>query len=491
MVNYMKLKKVCNEHEIKIQAIVNEKIVCEYICQFVKRMNDVGVSLLKTTLLSWAMIDFSPCEEIIVGTEVNDFEKKYLEENFYYSSQIYAKIYKYSVTQVEYPKIVNEAFKEQKMSDTYCLGYTEGKDSSLCKKLINSVGKDIEYYKVSYDDDIPKEDGHIYCRVIDDDLYQKYTITGKKNNSDIISFQQADDIHVTFACAYAYMKSVYPANLAVGIPWDAIHDFQDGISDLVPTETYKSLKLYEDLMRNYGFKDFKIVSPIASLHTFGVYKILEKELGLEALTKLDSCWNSYQYEGKPCGYCPKCQRLKTIFRICFSIKYIPEVIDLDIKSSDFLFGSIYATKALEMMPADLLMNSILVDEYSVDLSGQFIDVLIGRYKLNIVNTPYIEFEKDSQTWKDVLLLLIENIKIDYSQLSDNVCNKVLVPFLPFEQYYKWNRKNRVLNCYDVIKWIDGDRECTKRISAGEKVLFLPNTAIFHDYISKVSFLKEI
>lgn len=485
----MIFKMIKTHNQIKIVVYLEDMLICEYICIYQKRLNQFGADLLKTTLLSWATLDFSVADKISIDIPLNLFEQEYIDMQYEYCTKSYVKVYDYEKAILSYTFTQDIRYREILLEESYYLGYTEGKDSTLCKELIESVGKKINYYKVSYDDDEPAEDGHVFCNIINEELYNKYTITGWKSNSDIISFQQADDIHVTFACPYVYEKQNYSKYLAVGIPWDAIHDFVGGEPDLVPTETYHSIRLFENLLNNYGLSGFRVISPIASLHTYAVYGILERILGLKKLEKLDSCWDSYAYKGKACGYCPKCQRLKKVFWDCFGLDNDSDVPKLKIESADFLFGSIYATKILSLMSAENLKNTMFDDDCSKAFSGEFYDVIKNRFKLNVVEKVEFEFSLDDQKWDEVLNHLICVISIDYNKLNDEKCNHEEVPYLPFEKYYQWRRKEKVLNCYDIIQWNDSstNKLYVKKISNGDRCIMLPSTDLFNQYIKKTSF----
>lgn len=489
----MRLKKSVKNNEIKIIALENDITICEYICQFSMQLNDIGSDLIGTTLLSWATIDLSVCSKIEIDEKLTKCEKEYIENNYNYCTPIYKVIYNYNPGRLIFHEEMNGRYTNKKMVETYKLVYTQGKDSTLCKEILTAAKKKIDYYKVSYDDDVPSENGHIFCNIVNKRLYDEFTINGLKENSPIISFHQADDIHVTFACAYAFESDYYSQYLALGLPWDAIHSFDDDTPDLVPTETLKSLHFFEILLEKYGFQDFRIISPIASLHTFGVYNVLSKKIGKNEVMNLDSCWDSYRYNNQPCGYCPKCQRIKKVFKDCFNINYIPSVPNLGIESADFLFGSIHAMEILDFFPVEDIMNSALIDDCSLKLSGEFIEFLESNYDLKRIDIPIVPFKKDTQTWDDITEKLKHILDIDYSVLYDNISNEKEVPYLPFEQYYKWGRKNKILNCYDAVQWTDKHGQThNKKLVSGEirKIFKIPCNSFFNEYINKVNFFKD-
>lgn len=484
----MKIKFDYKNNTIAVSVFWEEKQVSEYGCTQPKKLNENGVDLLKTTLLSWATLDFSVCEKLEIDMPLNDFERKYVTDQFDYCTKLYSKVYNYQPAILEFlGTSEKKEYANKAMNDQFYLGYTEGKDSSLCKELLKRSGKETEYYKVSYDDETPAADGHIYCKIMDHELYNKYTITGWKEKSDVVSFQQADDIHVTFACPYTYERDIYPDKLAVGIPWDAIHTFSSGEPDIVPTETYQSILIFQELVHNYGFKDFRVISPIASLHTYGVYAALERLNGLEKLLQLDSCWESYAYINKDCGFCPKCQRLKKVFRDCFDYDNNSKVPLLPIVSADFLFGSVYATKLLEDFTPGEIMTTLFVDECSATMSEDFIDILKSIYDYNVVNDIAYTYTEDDQKWDGIMNEIVNTLGISYDSLSDVAIHSENVPYLPFEKYYKWNRKNKVLNCYSSVSFYKDGELHVKNLAEGNAQVDLPQKDIFQFYFTNSAF----
>lgn len=483
------LKFVAEKNTLKILAFSNNKIICEYLFVSSKNPNSIGTDLIKTTLLSWATIDLCLCNCLKISVDLRNSEYLYIKNNYKLCTKVYSKVHSIALAELVFNGQIkdNEINKFNLNRNSCYLGYSHGKDSTLCKLLLELAQYNINYYKVSYDDDTPSEDGHIYQNIINSQDYKLCSISGLKDLSNRISCHQADDIHVTFAAAYFPELSIYPQKLAVGIPWDAIHKFDDNTPDLVPTETYPSILLFQKLLQSYGFENIKVVSPIASLHTFTVYTILNEIMGFNELAQLDSCWESYLYD-KACGYCPKCQRLKHIFQKCFNIEYLPEIPTLRIESADFLYGSIFAYQAVQKYSKLKWERSVIQDKYSISFSGEFVDILLRNFNLNIINADdlNIEYIQDEQTWDDLLSQIKQFIHIDYSTLLDEKKNNVTY-FLPFEKYYKWNRNNPVLSCYDRVNFFNiNKKEWDELImSTGNKILQLPDSAMFNALLSNI------
>lgn len=444
------LEKAKEDKILKIKVIHSDEVICEYCIDTTKKVSQIGERLGFTTLTLWAMLDFCLTNTLLINLDLLDFERKYIEDCFNFCTKLYKNNYNLEIAKILF--LNNNETKQNKsinMQDKYFLGFTGGKDSTLCKILLEELQKNVVNYNVSYDDDITIGEGRIYNSIRDKDIYNKFTITGYKSNSNIISFQQADDIHVTFVAPYLYEREDYPANLAVGLPYDAIHCFKTGEPDLVPTETFKSISMLENLMHNYGFNDFKVVSPIATLHTFGVYSLLKQIIGLNELMKLDSCWETNSENKKPCGMCPKCQRLKYVFKNCFGYDYLEDYPTLNITSADFLFGSIHANELLKKYGYNFVSTRQFLHP-DLGISNEFVDLIKNKYKFDICNTPNINFVQDNQTWDNILEQIVSIIGLDYRMFSDKKINSSKVKYLPFEKYYNWGRVNFVSECYDIL-----------------------------------------
>ena len=458
MVKCVNLNLSVVDGDISIEAFYGtDKKICEYKYVYSNGIVDSrGVNLGKTVLLGWAILDLSKVDTLKINVPLTNFEKEYLTNNYQYSVEIYEKIYKYFRANIEFKESVYREYERQKMDDGYYLGYSGGKDSTLCKKLLDDAQANYTIYKVSYSDDEPAKEGQIYCNIVDNDLYKLFALSEMKENSNYVSCHQADDIHVTFAVPYIFKKESYLNKLAVGIPWDAIHRFNDGCSELVPTETIYSVEFLEKLVKQYGFKEFKLISPIASLHTYGVYYTLSNYYSIDQLLAMDSCWESHENKGQGCGYCPKCQRLKRVFKDCFNTTYLDEVPDLCIENANFLFGSVYAKEIIKKLHPHKVMASVIIDKESVLYSGEFLDILKRKEFLKSVYVFGFDYRMSGESWEEIRNKIVNLLNINYSELSDVAINDYSVPYLPFEKHYKWGRKNKVLNCYNNISCcIDG------------------------------------
>ncbi len=439
----------------RVTVFYHQNPIADYCMEITKTPTSIGERLVFTTLTLWSLLDFCLSNRNVINNFFLDFEKEYIANTYYYCTRLYKENYGLSLATLLFNSentLHIENFIQPgtniSMTQEYFLGYTGGKDSTLCKILLEETNKTVVLYHVSYDDDLTTGEGRIFCRIIDTELYKKYTITGYKSNSRLISFQQADDIHVTFIAPYIYPRKNYPSYLAVGLPFDAVHCFRSGVPDLVPTETLISCRLLEELMHQYGFKSYHIVSPIASLHTFGIYQLLAKRNGFNALLSLDSCWETTSINTTPCGMCPKCQRLKYIFHHVFAYDYLPDIPMLQIDNADFLFGSIHAMQLLKQYSPQIVANCQFI--YSnTNIEEEFVEYIHNQYGMPPIIIENINFIPDRQIWEDVLQQIVEITGVDYRDFPDERLpnlGKRESKYLPFEKYYSWGRKYPVLMC---------------------------------------------
>lgn len=478
-------------NSISIKAISDSQVICTYNFHSKSTSNIIGRELVIATLTSWATIDLCFSETILIKYQLTAASTNYIKRNFYNSTSLYEKLFRQDIGKLifESNDVVENIIGNINLNkNEYFLGYTGGKDSTLCKEILNYTKKNVKYYQVSYDDDKHADDGHIDIFIENNNLYNEVSLKGMHKKNESVIFHQADDIHVTFIAPYFNLTCNTPASLVVGLPWDVIHNFKDGVTDLVPTETYQSIFILETLFLELGINNFKVISPIASLHSLGVYKLCEKLIGLNALSKLDSCWNSYLIDGNACGTCPKCQRIKYIYNYCFDKNYLDWAPMLPLKNLETLFGSIYANVAIKKYPNINWAENIILDRESLILSGDFLPIIIELSGFSILNGESldIEYELNLDNQNKIKEYIIENIFINYSNLLDETINNFEFPYLPFEEDYKWNRKNKILNCYGEIPVYDFDEKkwTSLIIDINAPKLKIPDLEIFKVCLNK-------
>ncbi|MCL9971753.1 hypothetical protein MX569_14485, partial [Anoxybacillus kestanbolensis] len=429
------------------------------------------------------------------------FDYKLLQPSIDYIQKIYkyvskSYIYYYSLekcSELVFTESGHSCFISISMKNGAYLGYSGGKDSTLCKLLAEKNNENLEYYHMSFDSDKSNKDYHLEKRVLNQRINESLTFEGHEMKSNLFVSHQADDIHVVFAAPYFNVNERSNKRLLVGIPWDNINDViiqlpnnTDKVGDFVPTETYTSLKIFEQYMRAMGLVNFEIVSPIASLHSYGVYKILSELRSVNFVKSLESCWYSWLYKEKFCGTCPKCQRVMRIFKEVFNEQISAEVPILEVDATAQLFGSI-ATEIL-LNNYENISSSLLLSKASRELSKEYIDVLKSIWKFEEQEITELVSTYSNKLTLDKIKNLIKGINgdIDYDKLSDLKIHSESVPYLPFENFCEWNRSNMILNCYSHVAFVNYEspyKESTiiplsNRDTNKKEILYLPDIDIY-------------
>lgn len=484
----MVLKEIDCPNGISIGVFYKSELICCYNFLSIKAPHPIGRELVLATLTSWATIDLCFTGSLEISYSVSRASYDYIVNHFNYIMPTYEKVHQKCRSLLTFSNNVYDLVPlEQNFlcKDTYLLGFTGGKDSTLCRIILERAEKKVAHYYVSYDTDVHAPDGHIEVVVHNYALYEQFSLTEQKKRSEVVSFHQADDIHVTFAAPYYDLPLSTPSNLVVGLPWDVIHCFEGGYTDLVPTESYGSICILTSLFAQLGLSDFRIISPIAVLHSLGVYQAVNQVIGFNNLLKLDSCWNSYLFGGEQCGTCPKCQRLKVIYKHSFQYEYLNWIPDIFFENTDFLFGSIYATESLNKHSHIKWDKSLLLDDISISFADEFVPILYDllNFELKDVSNLQIDFNLGSQLWSEITKQIIMQLHINYKELTDEPVSELVVPWMPFEEEYNWHRNNKILNCFGIIPIYNKSEWEELVIKKEGPRLVLPDTEIFRRWLN--------
>ncbi|MEC1178648.1 hypothetical protein P9B03_09160 [Metasolibacillus meyeri] len=478
------------ENGVSVGAFYHSEIICTYNFYSEKKPHNMGKELILATLTSWATIDLCFVDLIEIQYPLTQVSQDYILKHFNYIMPNYEYTHNNDRAKISFTYPASDISSFEKLvldKEKYLLGYTGGKDSTLCNIILQEAGKQVTYYTISYDDDNHAKDGHIDISIKNKYLYEKLSRLGIEKNSNYVSFHQADDIHPTFVAPYYDLNSTTPANLVVGLPWDVIHSFKDGYTDLVPTETYGSICILEEFYKDLGISNFRVISPIAVLHSFGVYQAVKQLIGFDRLMSLDSCWNSYMFKGEQCGTCPKCQRLKVIYEYSFNSDYLDWAPSININIEN-LFGSIYATSVLNKHMDIQWNKGFILDWESLKLVDEFLPTLMKLLNFPLINGEnlQINFKSDVQLTEELIKDIVSKININYNNLLDKPISEIMVPWLPFEEDYNWNRQNRVLNCYGRIPLYDDKNKKWEEIIIEEHgpKLILPDLEVFRRWLNK-------
>lgn len=459
-----KIYLTCSNQDqyLKINAFIDNELICEYRLIYSTEFTDSGLEINKATLLSWATIDLMVLP-IHINFSLPDQSKKYILSHYEFVKKTYVHFYNVVAGDLSFEETYQFSAKKINLkSEHLFMGDTGGKDSTLTKFILSKTNYVPKYFKVSYDNDSHARDGHIDCNIINKDLYELYSLSGFKKRGNFISSSQADDIHVTFSAPFINVTEGFPQGIVAGIPWECVKSISNEVGELVPTETAVSLKLYMDMCSAFGLNGFKFYSPLAGLHTFAIYRLLNDIFGRDYLKSLDSCWNSYHIQGNPCGFCPKCYRIKFIFKKVFNENYMPSSPELNNVGADFIFGSLHGMAALDIYES--VDKIFFYQKELLFLYEPFWEIMVKDFGLSLNND-----EKELGTtssiekgWEAIQKKIWSDLNIKYTDLSDEKIHDLDVPQIPFELSYGLTRKNLILSCFSEVpvfiektnEWID-------------------------------------
>lgn len=258
-------------------------------------------------------------------------------------------------------------------------GSTGGKDSTLVSMIINSRYSNIHNYRVDFDTQEFKHNYHTGRQVLDQNLYGELSIELNVGNGN---YYQEHDMPLLFTAPYFSVTDGHPANLIVGIPFDNLNAYRTDRLEFVVTESAAFLHLFQNFIRNEGLHGFKIISPISSLTSFGVYYCLSKIIGWPALKELNSCWQPDKSTGKACMKCPKCERVQYIFNHLYTC---PNTVTENSHLSK-LFGSFAIEQMLQKTENQSNLYKILLDSRLTAIEDNFYIELLNIFpKFEIQN----------------------------------------------------------------------------------------------------------
>ncbi len=397
------IRKKMDDYSISLDVFGEDGgVIVSYSFKSITAGTDVGKRLVLITLLRYSIMMTLNVEEILVDFEISKYEADYIQgeiDNFVYYSKINHNL------AMKKPIIVYRNIAENfKYKDIFLnpeinfIGYSGGKDSTLCLEIIKDEFKEIRKFKIDFETEDFLNDYNERIDIID---YDKYNLIATSkfyelNNRD---YYQEEDLHCCFAIPYFSVQSGYPASLTIGLQFDVVNSYvfdEQGnpVFEYDLLETYESLKCFERLMHFYGLSKFRVFVPLASLTSFSIYNILRKEYGEEGLRQFNSCWTP-ERDGSPCGKCLKCQRVSFIYSLIGMKLTEKEKESLSlIKKNDvkveYLFGSITCKNLLEIYSGDkreILSSALFVDEKIEDLDWGINRNIKNKYKLISIMNP--------------------------------------------------------------------------------------------------------
>lgn len=137
------LKYIKNENNLQIIASNDERQIAKYLLFHNKILSQVSEELARATLISWSTIDLCFAEQINIEIDCTQASQKYIKKHYDYVTNTYGQRFKISNASLCFLEPVIEIASELIVLDShkYFLGYSSGKDSTLCKWLLIAVSK--------------------------------------------------------------------------------------------------------------------------------------------------------------------------------------------------------------------------------------------------------------------------------------------------------------------------------------------------------------
>ena len=280
-----KLKSQIDEKEIKIE-ISNDNIgICCYRFLSKSAGTTIGIRMVYITLLRYAILDTLAIDELEIDSTLDDFESQYLLKEI---DTMISYTENYHGVKLSTPKLIfkREVTNKEKIDldgKSVYIGFSGGKDSTLCYSLLKEQFSSIKKFKIDFDEEPFANEYYETYIILNKRLYNNISTRQiyLKNN---LNYYQEEDLHCCFAAPYFSVKKGDPAVLSVGLQYDVVNPYlfdnkNNKLSEYGLTETYDSLKVVGELFNQYGLKKFKFIVPLASLNSFAIYNnIRDKEI---------------------------------------------------------------------------------------------------------------------------------------------------------------------------------------------------------------------
>ena len=395
-----KLKSSIEDSGVTITIYKNEINICDYIFKSKEKGTTLGKRLVYITLLRYVILDCLGVRTLRIDIPLNSSEIDYLNNEVLNMIQYTLE---YNDLVIESPILSIETFNNSPYNDITLnrkncyIGYSGGKDSTLCYSFIKDQFVNITKFKIDFDSEEFNNEYYETYKVLNHIEYKKISTRDIyiKNNK---LYYQEEDLHCCFAAPYFSIQNGDPAFLSVGLQYDVVNpnlydSEHNKLSEYGLTETFESLKTIEKLFKTYGLIDFKMIVPLASLTSFTIYNILNREKGWRETKKLISCWSPEN--NKPCGECLKCLRVSYIYNevgIPLSNKEKENIIKIETEDIplDYLFGSKSIKVLIDKKRSGEninLIDDIYTDDKITELDLGINKYIANKYGLNIKVNP--------------------------------------------------------------------------------------------------------
>lgn len=314
MKNIDLMLSVDDKFALEISAIEDGITFARYFVQSKTKASSKGRILNLTTLVNYVVLDLIGNVHFrFINFSLPEASLDFLDSSINQYKTLYSEHYNFcfKVTLTQDKALCTSKSSTLNLDPDQCyFGCSNGKDSALVDILISKRFKKINKFFVDFDDQEFVHDYRTGREILNDRIYKKncfeYTI-GTNN------FYQEHDIPLLIMAPYFSIENGAPGNVLLGIPYDNLNAERNDKLEFVITESLSALELLMNFCSNLGIKNFKIISPISSLTSFGVYTCLVEKYGWEGLQSFNSCWAPESSTGKPCMKCAKCERVNFIY----------------------------------------------------------------------------------------------------------------------------------------------------------------------------------
>lgn len=331
----------CANKSIEVSLFLAEKELMKYIFMSKYHLSEMSRRLCVITMLRWAICENINANYVIQNYALLSSEIEYINSEIKLLLELLSK----NISDIHnFQPLISCAEKNslsfhpvKYMNESITLGFSDGKDSACCLLLLKKAGYRVEKMCFDFDEAEFVNDFHTKCVIIDAELCQAIS-TADIFRQNKMSYYQEEDMHIIYLAPIllSHYKGYY-TKMCCGIQWDML---ASTVNSITISESFASLEHLIKLVQKMGCVDFSIILPLSSISSFGVYRILAEEYGLEQLYNYNSCWVS----NKPCGVCLKCKRVdftQRIIEACISGQYLEilNIIDQNKIPIDHLFGS--------------------------------------------------------------------------------------------------------------------------------------------------------
>ncbi|MDV3769049.1 hypothetical protein CMU26_05780 [Elizabethkingia anophelis] len=481
------LKRVYNKNSITVYATYNNEIIKSYSFQSKKDGSSLGFEIVSAALTAWAVSDLIRSSLIIIQFSLMPNSISYIKEYFKLYVNLYSKLFdNFSYTILVF-KGIRASYSDTIELDNknVLLGLSGGRDSllSLCLLKQSNLFSRINTFYISYDGNNPKADFQIYDSIQDNYIVSNLTVEILSNEKGYY-FLEPSDMCVTYLAPLFCIENYFPAFLALGLQWDNNYSFDFG--SIVPSESIEGKELHNNYIQDFNL-NFSFVFPINNIHSNAVFSALNKLFKPSFLDNLVSCWESDSYN---CGICLKCQRVRNITKSILKRDLQKEIPLLENIDPIILYGSVNAGLALTQYPNIKWEKTVVLNSYHNSVQDVFLNILGEMNESDEILQSDLLFSSIPDIDNNSLFFSVSSaIELDYAKLSDEQVNSYNVPNLPFEDYFKSVRTNKILNCYGQWPILKDNSVEYYRVSDGP-TLEIPDSKIFLDFVKNLSHILK-